>query len=619
MISTKHILLFVFIFSVLFSKGTNYYVNDASTTGDIYCKTSLGVGVPGSSSNTGTAADSPLNSLSSVLTTYSLSFASGDTIFVDNGTYSEIFLSSPQNGVVIKGAGIGSSVYTKFIKSGSDRYFMFIDDNNTVLSDLIIEGYDNSLASSGKGMAVNISSGVTGVVFNNVNVRSIQSSVGGVSWPIRIESNTQVTFNGGGSTCNSTNGTTPGGGMLITGTGSTVSINSYQFINNYRNDIGANLCITGGNATNVVTINNTRFENGTSSGNKGVGIYISSGSLKVYDSYFKNNTIQDGGGTLVGGTVCAEGTATVLISRSTFTANTGTGSGGVYGVAIGINGASVNAKIDSCYFSGNSGSSGTHANDIEVKSGTALARYCVFSSSGRNINQTGGSFTVSNSGNPSKGGTITLSNTTVSSYTASPTTPSYTGTCASAVVLPIELSYFEGICHQNEIVLSWQTLSEKNNGAFIIERSVDGNAFKDIASLKGNGNSNVQHDYRYTDTEHFNSTVYYRLKQQDIDGQENYTEIISINPCLSGEPVVKIFPNPSNGKLNLSILYADPSAIDIDVFNMLGQGCLHEQAFASESGQINLPIDLTLYDKGIYTLKISIKDKIYTQKIIKSE
>lgn len=187
------------------------------------------------------------------------------------------------------------------------------------------------------------------------------------------------------------------------------------------------------------------------------------------------------------------------------------------------------------------------------------------------------------------------------------------------MVLPIELSYFEGMCHQNEIVLSWQTLSEKNNGAFIIERSVDGNAFKDIASLKGNGNSNVQHDYRYTDTEHFNSTVYYRLKQQDIDGQENYTEIISINPCLSGEPVVKIFPNPSNGKLNLNILYADLSAIDIDVFNMLGQSCLHEETFASESGQINLPIDLALYDKGIYTLKISIKGKIYTQKIIKSE
>lgn len=619
MISIKHILQFAFIFSVSFLNGTNYYVNDASTTGDLYCKTPLGVGVPGSASNTGKAPDSPLNSLSSVLTSYSVSFAFGDTIFVDNGTYSEIFLSSPQNGVVIKGVGIGSSVYTKFIKSGSDRYFMIIDDNNTVLSDLIIEGYDNSLAALGKGMAVNISSGVTGVVFNNVNVRSIQSSVGGVSWPIRIESSTEVTFNGGGSTCNSTNGTTPGGGMLITGTGSTVSINSYQFINNYRNDIGANLCITGGNTTNIVTIKNTRFENGTSSGNKGVGIYVSSGTLKVYDSYFKNNTIQDGGGNFVGGTVCAEGTATVLISRSTFTSNTGTGSGGVYGVAIGINGASVNAKIDSCYFSGNSGSSGTHANDIEVKSGTTLARYCVFSSSGRNINQAGGTFTVSNSGNPSKGGTITLSNTTVSSYTASPSTPSYTGTCASAVVLPIELSYFEGKCNHHAITLFWQTMSEKNNHVFIVERSFDGFSFNPIASIPGNGTSNNQHHYQYVDYENNNSMVYYRLKQQDTDDQESYSKIISVTPCSQSEPIITVFPNPTNGNINVHVLSTDASPIIVDVYNALGQNCYHAEAHLTDHGLLDIPVNLIHLDSGIYSIKVSITDQNYTQKIIKSE
>lgn len=606
--------LYLLLFTYQSSFATNYYVNDNPTSVDAFCT------APGSSSNSGTSKGSPKLTLSSILTTYSLSFAFGDTIFVDTGTYSEIFLSSPQNGIVIIGAGIGTTNFTKFIKSGSDRYFMFIDDNNTVLSNMIIEGYDNSLAASGKGMAINISSGVTGVVFNNVNIRSIQSSVGGVSWPIRIESNTNVTFNGGGSSCNSTNGTTPGGGMLITGTGSTVSINSYQFINNYRNDIGANLCITGGNSSNLVTIKNSRFENGTSSGNRGVGIYASSGNLKIYDSYFKSNTIQDGGGNFVGGTICAEGTATVLISRSTFSANTGTGSGGVYGVAIGINGATVNARIDSCYFASNSGSSGTHANDIEVKSGTTLARYCVFASSSRVINQTGGTFTVSNSGNPSKGGTITMVNTTTSSYTANPSIPSYTGTCGTAItILPIELVKFEGECFNGNVQLLWQTASEKDNNEFIIEKSFNGIDFFAIGKLNGAGISQTLKSYKFIDNTQVEEIQYYRLRQNDYDGKYSQSQIIAVNKSCNDLSInsLNVYPNPASSNINIELKLYKKETISFSIYDNTGRLVREENTQTYESGFNTVNIDINNLDQGIYILKATTNNKEFVHKIIK--
>ena len=73
------LLLFIsalFTFSNAFS--ANWYVNDNSTTGDVYSS------AVGNNANTGTSPSSPKLTL---LAAYTLA-AAGDTIFIDTGTYS---------------------------------------------------------------------------------------------------------------------------------------------------------------------------------------------------------------------------------------------------------------------------------------------------------------------------------------------------------------------------------------------------------------------------------------------------------------------------------------------------------------------------------------------------
>ena len=57
-----------------------YYVNDASTEGDVYCS------APGSEEGDGLSPDSPMLSLESLMAKYP-QFSPGDTIYVDTGTY----------------------------------------------------------------------------------------------------------------------------------------------------------------------------------------------------------------------------------------------------------------------------------------------------------------------------------------------------------------------------------------------------------------------------------------------------------------------------------------------------------------------------------------------------
>ena len=96
-----------------------YYINDASTNGDVYCS------APGTPSGSGISSNSPLDSLETLFNRYQID--PGDVIYIDTGVYelqSSLRLSQPDetvtNRLVIQGstnAVAGGSVFAK--KSGN--------------------------------------------------------------------------------------------------------------------------------------------------------------------------------------------------------------------------------------------------------------------------------------------------------------------------------------------------------------------------------------------------------------------------------------------------------------------------------------------------------------------
>lgn len=393
------------------SFATKYYVNDASTTGDVFC-TAVGNGA-----NNGLSPSTPKLTLASVLTTYAASFVAGDTIFIDAGSYTEIQLSSPINGVVIQGAGLTKTLITK---SGSDRYFMLINDNNTVLSDMKLSGYDNQTVSGVQ--ALGIDANTTGVKIINVQVDGCATSSDLGGYPIEVASGASVLFSGGGVTCNTWDA---GGGMQISGATTTVTIQNYQFIGNYQLwSNGTALKINNG----IVDIYNSRFESNTIGGDKtGMAIDVTTGTVNVYDSYFYNNLTNILSNN-VGGAVSIHG-GTFRITRSIFSNNKPEpATSGIYGAGIGVTAGTV--TIDSCGFSGNVGA---RANDVYVKGGTVLSRNCTFGSAANQIGIAGGTFSISTCGSPTEyGAGIVHINTTSPSYTANPSLPDYLPiTCVS--------------------------------------------------------------------------------------------------------------------------------------------------------------------------------------------
>jgi hypothetical protein len=67
-------------------------------------------------------------------------------------------------------------------------------------------------------------------------------------------------------------------------------------------------------------------------------------------------------------------------------------------------------------------------------------------------------------------------------------------------VLPIGLAYFNLSHNDAGILLTWQTNMESNNSHFIVQKSIDGSNFTDIATIASkavNGNSDIPLKYEY--------------------------------------------------------------------------------------------------------------------------
>lgn len=177
--------------------------------------------------------------------------------------------------------------------------------------------------------------------------------------------------------------------------------------------------------------------------------------------------------------------------------------------------------------------------------------------------------------------------------------------------LPIELLSFRATPKSNHVALDWSTATEKNCKYYSLERSTDGTNFEAFAQVDGSGTSAVKHNYSAIDPAPFLETNYYRLKQVDFDGSENYHPITSV--FYEGpDPLLEVQPNPTDGKLTLHLYNIEPEEImGLQLLDNLGKVLFHYDAFMQT-------LDLTALQQGVYFLRLETKNKAHIHKIIKS-
>ncbi len=171
----------------------------------------------------------------------------------------------------------------------------------------------------------------------------------------------------------------------------------------------------------------------------------------------------------------------------------------------------------------------------------------------------------------------------------------------STGALPVTLSSLTAKqTTDNKVALAWITTSESVNKGFSIERQEEGSGkFQSlgfIPSKAESGNSQATLAYSFKDVTAKKGTNMYRLVQEDLDGKKTYSEVRVVK--LNGQSVSMVFPNPSNGAVNISRT-ADGKKMNVQVIDQSGT------IIRQLSNITDANYKLNIQKSGVYTIKMT--------------
>jgi hypothetical protein len=174
--------------------------------------------------------------------------------------------------------------------------------------------------------------------------------------------------------------------------------------------------------------------------------------------------------------------------------------------------------------------------------------------------------------------------------------------------LPVELTSFIATTTAEGVLLNWTTATEINNQGFEIERSSDGVEFYTVAFVQGAGTSTERREYVYTDKVDYKGgeIFYYRLKQIDLDGGVQYSNIVEIEFNVPKDFVLhQNYPNPFNPSTTIKYAVPKTSLVSIKVYDLTGQEVASLVNEMKDAGTYEVKFDARNLASGVYIYRMS--------------
>ena len=172
--------------------------------------------------------------------------------------------------------------------------------------------------------------------------------------------------------------------------------------------------------------------------------------------------------------------------------------------------------------------------------------------------------------------------------------------------LPVELTSFSSLVEGGNVKLNWETKTEVNNYGFEVERKLETEGWNNLGFVPGHGNSNSAKLYSFTDNFPTGGSQFsYRLKQIDIDGSFEYSDIIETEINIESFQLAQNFPNPFNPTTIIQYTVPHKSTVLLEVYDVLGKevSTLVNEDKAGGSYEVNFNANNISSGIYYYTLK----------------
>jgi hypothetical protein len=175
--------------------------------------------------------------------------------------------------------------------------------------------------------------------------------------------------------------------------------------------------------------------------------------------------------------------------------------------------------------------------------------------------------------------------------------------------LPVELTNFASVINGNDIILVWNTATEINNYGFDIERNIAKTSWEKIGFVKGYGNNTTPQKFSFTDSPHGATSLSYRLKQIDYNGNYRYSNEINVELGNDRSLPVKYalsqnYPNPFNPATSIAYTLPVDGYVSFKVFDALGKEVSSLVNENKKAGSYVVTFDGSRLASGVYIGKM---------------
>lgn len=193
----------------------------------------------------------------------------------------------------------------------------------------------------------------------------------------------------------------------------------------------------------------------------------------------------------------------------------------------------------------------------------------------------------------------------------------------TGTIIPVELTSFTANVNNNKVILNWSTATEINNQGFEIQRALLTNladkSWETVGFVNGNGTTTEVSSYSFTDnlTLTHNHTLYYRLRQIDLDGKFEYSNEIEIEIVLPLKfELSQNYPNPFNPATIISYQLPVNSLVTLRVYNAIGQQVAELINEVKQAGVHKVEFNASNLPSGVYFYKLQSDGLVETKKMI---
>lgn len=188
----------------------------------------------------------------------------------------------------------------------------------------------------------------------------------------------------------------------------------------------------------------------------------------------------------------------------------------------------------------------------------------------------------------------------------------YTPNCAPClIVLNAAYKNLVGTAQESGNLIEWETLFEDDVDHFVLERSLDGQNFVDVAEMRAEGNVDKGATYQIMDETPYSPNSYYRLREMSIDGEASHSEVISVRRSAIEAPLRNLYVDQDAQRLVIETEFqsALPN-VKISIVDGIGRELMVKN-MAFNAGAQKSFVDISSLSAGYYIFKLTDGVKVH--------